>query len=356
MTRAWLEVGGQPAYHRLCAAIVALARAGVARLTARDGDPLLAPPSAQFASRVSELQAAWHAAEAVVPGGGPLGRLARLLRKSDAFVEGVLFALTAAPALDRGIAIAYRALEPGGAAVPSAGLSAGLLLDLTSTVDTHRFALAAALHPDAALRRSGLVRAGLRPDEIVGAASPVEVASTALAVLRCEPVPPPTGATELWPAPPAGGADRALRLLGVPLLERGQVTTIVDRDAPAGAAVAIARLLAASDGCGLWVVPLADRAEPVWLGLVRDAALANVVALVRGPLAGPWFDRLAETCARAMASIVCALPSAPVRADDVAAIDLADAIARAPDVSARADDAAVDALVRALLPATDAPT
>jgi hypothetical protein len=345
MTRAWLEVGGEAAYHRLCSAVLALARAGVARLVARDGDPLAgdAPPPTQFASRIAELQAAWMAAEAQVPGGGPLGRLARLLRMSDSFVETVLFALFAAPGLDRGLARAYAALELPGARSAGAA-SGGLVLELASTHEAHRFALAAALHPDASLRRSGLVLAdGGDHDAAVASTTFLRVAASALAVLRCEPVPLPANARELWSVPVAGVAAAVLADLGVPLVERGRVTALLAGEVDRAAALASARLLAAADGRGVWVVSLADGGEPAWPALVRDAALANALAVVVAPAAGAWIARAAHACERAMTSIVCVTPGNA----DAGAVDVAALAARAPRV-ARTGDRSADELLGAV--------
>lgn len=346
MSRAWLEVGGEPAYHRLCTSVLALARAGVARLVARDGDPLAgdAPPATMFASRIGELQAAWMAAEAQVPGGGPLGRLARLLRMSDSFVETVLFALIAAPGLDRGLARTYAALELPDVAVAGAA-SAGLVLELVSTHEAHRFALAAALHPDAALRRSALVLADGGDDDhaAITSTTSLRVAASALAVLRCEPVPLPAGAREVWSVPVAGVAAAALDVLGLPPVERGRVTALLAGEVDRAAAIAAARLLAAADGRGVWVVPLVDGREPAWAALARDAALANALAVVVAPAAGPWLARAAHACERAMTSLVCVTPANP----DDAAVDVA-ALASRAAAAATTGDRTADELISAL--------
>jgi hypothetical protein len=284
--RTWIETTSQPEYHHLCACILALARAASGRLLGRDGE--LASPGgrpglgeSRFIDRAGDLRAAWAVAEQLVPGGGPLGRLGRLLRTSSNFVEPMLLALAAAPMLDRGVARGYARLE-------RESMTAGLLLDLASTTEASRVALYAALHPDAALRRNGLLLAST-PDDAATASTRIAVAPAVLSVLRCEPVPVPRGVDELQPVPLAGAATRAVEAFGVPLLRGGDLVPVTGSDAQVAA---LARLLAGAESSLVWRLRLDDCAEPDWAALVRDAALANAICLVVAGADGGWLRRL----------------------------------------------------------------
>jgi hypothetical protein len=320
--RTWIEAGNQPEYHRLCAAILALARAAIGRLSGRDGDamsPSARPrlSEAKFSDRSSELRTAWIAAAQLVPGGGPLGRLDQLLRSSASFVEPMLLALAAAPALDRQVALGYARLdrEP---------LTAGLLLDLASATEANRIALYGALHPDAALRRNGLLLAESSDSAVaIAADTRIAVAPSVLSVLRCEPVPLPRGVEELSPVPVAGAAARVLAALGVPPVRAGELVSITGGAAHDDAHVAaLARLLAGADSALVWRLGLDDRAEPDWPGVMRDAALANAICLVTADTGGGWTRRLRWSLERSLRSAVCSLVMAPAH-DLVPAVDLA---------------------------------
>jgi hypothetical protein len=319
--RTWFEAGNQLEYHRLCASILALARAAIGRLAGRDGEASAVPSGrprlseAKFAERSDELRLAWIAAEQLVPGGGPLGRLSHLLRVSASFVEPMLLALAAAPALDRGVALGYARLdrEP---------LTAGLLLDLASATEANRIALYGALHPDAALRRSGLLLAG-NPDSAATTDTRIAVAPSVLSVLRCEPVPLPRGVEELSPVPVAGAATRVLAALGVPPIRPGDLVSIAGGASHHDAHVeALARLLAGADGALIWRLRIDDRAEPDWAGLVRDAALANALCLVTADASGGWTPRLRWAVERSLRSALCSFIVAPAL-DLAPAVDLA---------------------------------
>jgi hypothetical protein len=347
--RTWLETGAQPEYHHLCASILALARTATARLLGRETDvasPVTRPRQSEsrFVERAADLRTAWAGAEQVVPGGGPLGRLSRLLRTSASFVEPVLLALAAAPLLDRSTARSYGRLdrEP---------MTAGLLLDLASATEASRMALFAALHPDAPLRRNGLLLAG--DDGAASAITPIAVAPAVLAVLRCEPVPLPRGIDELPPLPDPGEATRTLDALGIPLLRAGELVAMVRgraaaqtkgsngtatpgdagagatpdaaRDAKTDANVdALARLLAGADSSLVWHLRLDDHPDPDWLALLRDAALANATCLVTARGSGAWLRRLQWVTDRTLRSAICVLPAdhAPsnLRSIDMAAV------------------------------------
>jgi hypothetical protein len=299
--RTWIETAPQPEYHHLCGCILALARAASGRLLGRDGE--VAPPGgrpglseSKFVERAGELRTAWAAAEQLVPGGGPIGRLGRLLRTSTSFVEPTLLALAAAPMLDRGVARGYARLE-------REPMTAGLLLDLASTTEASRVALYAALHPDAALRRNSVLLAGA-PDDAAAAGTQITVAPAVLSVLRCEPVPVPRGVDELQPVPVAGAATRVLEALGVPVLRAGELLPLLGGDAQVAA---LARLLAGAESSLVWRLRLEDGAEPDWAALVRDAALANAICLVTASAEGGWLRRLRWIVERTMRSVVIAV-------------------------------------------------
>jgi hypothetical protein len=312
--RTWIEAGSQPEYHRLCASMLALARAAIGRLAGRDGEASASPSArprlseAKFAERSDELRTAWLAAEQLVPGGGPIGRLGRLLRTSGSFVEPMLLALAAAPALDRSVALGY-------ARIDREPLTAGLLLDLASATEANRIALYGALHPDAALRRSGVLLAG-SPDGGAAACAGtcIAVAPSVLSVLRCEPVPLPGGVEELSPVPMAGAATRVLAALGVPPVRPGDLISITGGAAHDDAHVeALARLLAGTDGALVWRFRIDDRAEPDWAGLLRDAALGNALCLVAADTAGAWTRRLRWAVERSLRSALCSFVVAPAQ-------------------------------------------
>ncbi|HSR97158.1 MAG TPA: hypothetical protein VLM79_08920 [Kofleriaceae bacterium] len=339
--RTWVETASQPEYHHLCGCILALARAASGRLVGRDAElalPVGRPglSDGKFTERAGELRTAWGVAEQVVPGGGPLGRLGRLLRTSASFVEPTLLALAAAPQLDRGVARGYARLE-------REPLTAGLLLDLASTTEASRVALYAALHPDAALRRSGLLAAS--PDDAASASTRITVAPAVLSVLRCEPVPVPRGVDELAPVPLAGAATRALDALGVAPLRAGELSPLIGSDAQVEA---LARLLAGADSALVWRLRLDDAAEPDWAALVRDAALANAVCLVSAHAEGAWQRRLRWVVERTMHTAVISAAAA----SHPGAIVLAQIAARADLAQLRvlADDPVTADLVRALGP------
>jgi hypothetical protein len=336
--RTWVETASQPEYHQLCACILALARAASGRLVGRDAEaalPVGRPglSEGKFTERAGELRTAWGVAEQVVPGGGPLGRLGRLLRTSASFVEPTLLALVAAPQLDRGVARGYARLE-------REPLTAGLLLDLASTTEASRVALYAALHPDAALRRSGVLAAS--PDDAASASTRITVAPAVLSVLRCEPVPVPRGVDELGPVPLAGAATRALDALGVPPLRAGELSALLGSDAQVEA---LARLLAGADSALVWRLRLDDAAEPDWGALIRDAALANAVCLVSAP-EGAWQRRLRWVVERTMHGAVVSAAAA----SQTGAIILAQIAARTDlaQLRAHAGDPVTADLVRAL--------
>jgi hypothetical protein len=240
-----------------------------------------------------------------------------MLRSSASFVEPMLLALAAAPALDRGIALGYARLdrEP---------LTAGLLLDLASATEANRLALCGALHPDAALRRSGVLLAG-GPDGAAATAAETRlaVAPAVLSVLRCEPVPLPRGVDELSPVPVAGAALRVLAALGVPPVRAGDLVAIAGGAAHDDAHVeALARLLAGADGAQVWRLRLDDHAEPDWAGLARDAALANAICLVTADTGGAWTRRLRWAVERSLRSAICSFVVAPPH-ELAPAVDLA---------------------------------
>lgn len=303
MTRAWLAPSQQAEYHRLCGAIVALGRTAVARLSQRDGDPLAfydrGTGASEFTAAAGELRQAWLAAEAVVPGGGPLGRLSTMLRISDSFVEPTLLALAAAPGLARAVARSYATVERG-------PLTAGFLLELATTVEANRFGLASLLHPDSALRRSGLVTVGGDPHAAIAATTPIELAPVVLAVLRCEPVPLPAAVDELAAVPTATSAAAMLEALGLAPLRPGELATIAD---PGPGALALAQLFAAADGAALWRTELAA-AEPDWLAWSRDAGLANAIGAVVADADGSWTARLRAILERTLRSAIVIGPRA----------------------------------------------
>ena len=339
--RTWVETASQPEYHHLCGCILALARAASGRLVSRDAEAALpagrpGPSDGKFTERAGELRTAWTAAEHVVPGGGPLGRLGRLLRTSTSFVEPTLLALAAAPLLDRSVARGYARLE-------REPLTAGLLLDLASTTEASRVALYAALHPDAALRRSGVLAAS--PDDAATATTRITVAPAVLSVLRCEPVPVPRGVDELAPVPLAGAATRVLDALGVSPLRAGELSLLLGGEAQVAA---LARLLAGADSALIWRLRLDDGAEPDWAALLRDAALANAICLVTATVDGPWQRRLRWVVERTMHTAIVATAAASLPG----AIALDDAAARTDrdELRRRADDPVTADLVRQLCP------
>lgn len=334
--RAWVETTSQPEYHHLCACILALARAASGRLLGRDSE-VVAPggrpalSDGKFVERAAELRSSWAIAEQLVPGGGPLGRLGRLLRTSSQFVEPTLLALAAAPMLDRGVARAYARLEHD-------PMTAGLLLDLASTTEASRVALYAALHPDAALRRNAVLLASAR-DDAATASTRITVAPAALSVLRCEPVPVPRGVDELVPVPLASAATPLLGALGVPVLRAGDLRLLTGADAPVAA---LARLLAGADSALVWRLRLDDCAEPDWAALVRDAALANAVCLVAADRDGPWLRRLRWIVDRTMRPVMVAIAGDVSGAIDATRVG---ALAASDAVRALADDPVTAALV-----------
>ena len=302
--RTWVETASQPEYHHLCGCILALARAASGRLLGRDAESALpagrpGTSDGKFTERAGELRTAWAIAEQLVPGGGPLGRLGRLLRTSASFVEPTLLALAAAPMLDRSVARGYARLE-------REPLTAGLLLDLASTTEASRVALYAALHPDAALRRSGVLAAV--PDDAATASTRITVAPAALSVLRCEPVPVPRGVDELQPVPPAGAAVRVLDALGVSVLRAGELSAVAGSDSRVGA---LARLLAGAESALVWRLRLEAADEPDWSALIRDAALANAICLVIAGADGAWQRRLRWTVERTMHAAMISTAAGP---------------------------------------------
>ena len=331
--RAWIEATAQVEYHQVCSCMLALARAAIGRLASRDGDAGTAPAGrptlseAKFAERSSALRTAWLAAEQLVPGGGPLGRLGRLMRITSSFVEPVLLALAVAPLLDRGVARGYARLEPE-------PMTAGLLLDLASATEASRLALSGALHPDAALRRHALILAG-DPDCVaaVGADTAIAVAPSVLSVLRCEPVPLPRGVEELAPVPIAGVAARVLEALGVAPVQPGDVVVLAGS---AAQSEALARLLAGASSALVWRLGLEDGAEPAWAGLMRDAALANAICVVAATAGGTWLRRLRWAADRSLLPALCVVPGNPVPAEVTPLVDVAAVVARADLAHARA--------------------
>src|SRR5690348_10343108 len=138
----------------LCVSVIELARIAAARLTVRDatlGFSRLAAPQrtalqtqADRWDEIAEnLLQIWRAQPR-----GPARQLAAMTRTDD---ELLLFALAAAPQIDRTLGRAYKSL----AGVSE--LTVGVLLDLASPTLEQRLQLVRFLHADRALRSSGLL-------------------------------------------------------------------------------------------------------------------------------------------------------------------------------------------------------
>jgi hypothetical protein len=72
-------------------------------------------------------------------------------------------------------------------------------------------------------------------------------------------------------------------------------------------------LLAGTDSALVWRLPIDDRAEPDWAGLLRDAALGNAICLVAADTAGAWTRRLRWAVERSLRSALCSFVVAPAQ-------------------------------------------
>ena len=283
----------------LCAGIIEVARIAAARLTVRDAQfgyaRLSAPQRTALQAQADRwndvtdaLLAAWR--------GLPRGSARHLAAMVPTDEELILFALAAAPHLDRTLARAYRGLSG------LHELTVGLLLDLAATALEDRLALVGVLHADRALRRSGLVElAGPGPamlDEIV------DPSPSAIAALRGERIAPPGPtateghelADELIPVVEAA--------LALPPWRPGTVTVIAG---PPQERAAVIALRSALDRRSVWHIhaPIHDAAA--WC---RDAALSDVHLGVTADEPGPAITALRPWVASTGAAVVVACDGA----------------------------------------------
>ncbi len=256
-----------------------MGKAAAGRLARRSSDagflPLAGAERAElgklgkdFGPRVSEMfdvYAALCEAE-------PTGAMSQLSRLLDVPEELVLLCLAAGPSLERGLAQSHRALDPD-----CDQLTAGLLLDLASTLDTHRLMLSRALHPDAALRRSGLLVTASR--EGIDVRTRIRVAPAALSAFRGEPIPVPSGVDVIADQGRSSVAGAILDAFGLPPSMPGQLTLLTG--ASPNHLLATARLMAMAAHASVSLVSdpalIARCDDAQWIGWLRDAALARAL-------------------------------------------------------------------------------
>jgi hypothetical protein len=276
----------------LCVSVIELARIAAARLTVRDatlGFSRLAAPQRTAlqtqADRWDELAAAllqvWR--------GQPRGaarQLATMARSDD---ELLLFALAAAPHIDRTLGRAYRSL----AGVSE--LTVGVLLDLASPQLDHRLALVRLLHTDRALRSSGLLEIARRGPAMLDDA--VTVAPSAIAALRGEPIAAPGPVAAEGHQLPDDLMEAVESAVNLPRWRPGKLSIV---SGPPAERAAVLTVRSALDRRPIWHVanPVSDPAS--WC---RDAALSGAHLVL------PWangLDALRHSAAWTQAAVVIA--------------------------------------------------
>jgi hypothetical protein len=291
----------------LCISIIELARIAAARLTVRDatlGFSRLAAPQRTAlqtqADRWDEVTAGmlqlWRAQPR-----GPARQLATMARSDE---ELILFALAAAPHIDRTLGRAYRSLSGVDA------LTVGVLLDLASPNLEQRLQLVRLLHGDRALRAAGIVEitrtpVSLRPagPSLDGHGGPamlddvIAVAPSAIAALRNEPIAAPGPVFAEGHQLPDELIDVVEAAVSLPRWRPGKLSIVAG---PPAERAAILALRSALDRRPVWQVtnPVADPAS--WC---RDAALSGAHLVL--PQAG-GLDALRHSAAWTQAAVVIA--------------------------------------------------
>jgi hypothetical protein len=276
----------------LCVSVIELARIAAARLTVRDatlGFSRLAAPQRTAlqtqADRWDEiadgLLQIWRAQPR-----GPARQLAAMTRTDD---ELLLFALAAAPQIDRTLGRAYKIL----AGVSE--LTVGVLLDLASPTLEQRLQLVRFLHADRALRSSGLFELPRRGPAMLDDA--VTVAPSAVAALRNEPIAAPGPVDAEGHQLPDDLIEVVEAAVSLPRWRPGKLSIVAGPPAERAAVLAVRSAL---DRRPIWQVanPVADTAS--WC---RDAALSGAHLVL------PWasgLDALRHSAAWTQAAVVIA--------------------------------------------------
>jgi hypothetical protein len=259
----------------LCVSIIELARIAAARLTVRDatlGFSRLAAPQRTAlqtqADRWDEVASGLLQMWRAQPRGGAR-QLATMARSDD---EMLLFALAAAPQIDRTLGRAYRSL----AGVNE--LTVGVLLDLASPLLEQRLQLVRFLHADRALRSSGLVEIGRRGPAMLD--DVVAVAPSAVAALRNEPISAPGPVAAEGHQLPDELIDVVEAAVSLPRWRPGKLSIIAG---PPQERAAVLTVRSALDRRPIWQVssPVHDTAS--WC---RDASLSGAHLVL------PWASGL----------------------------------------------------------------
>lgn len=279
----------------LCVSVIELARIAAARLTVRDatlGFSSLAAPQRtalqtqadrwdEFAGGLLQL---WRAQPR-----GPARQLAAMARTDD---ELILFALAAAPQIDRTLGRAYKSLSG------VTELTVGVLLDLASPQLDERLQLVRHLHADRALRASGLLELPRRGPAMLD--DVVAVAPSAVAALRNEPIAAPGPVSAEGHQLPDELIDVVEAAVQLPRWRPGKLSIVAG---PAAERDAVLAVRAALDRRPVWHVadPVADPGS--WC---RDAALSGAHLVL------PWvsgLDALRHSAAWTQAAVVIACDS-----------------------------------------------
>lgn len=275
----------------LCISIIELARIAAARLTVRDAtlgfSRLAAPQRTALQSQAdrwdevaSGMLQLWRAQPR-----GPARQLATMARSDE---EMLLFALAAAPQIDRTLGRAYRSLSGVDA------LTVGVLLDLASPNLEHRLHLVRLLHGDRALRAAGIVEIA-RPSGPAMLDDTVAVAPSAVAALRNEPISAPGPVSAEGHQLPDDLIDVVEAAVSIPRWRPGKLSIVAG---PPAERAAVLALRSALDRRPVWQVtnPVTDAAS--WC---RDAALSGA-HLVLPPASG--LDALRHSAAWTQAAVV----------------------------------------------------
>ncbi len=279
----------------LCVSVIELARIAAARLTVRDatlGFSRLAAPQRtalqgqadrwdEVATTLLEL---WRAQPR-----GAARQIAAMARSDE---EILVFALAAAPLIDRTLGRAYKSLSGVGE------LTVGVLLDLASPSLEQRLQLVRFLHTDRALRASGLIEIA-RPGPAM-LDDKIEVAPSAIAALRGEPIAPPGPVAAEGHVLPDDLIDAVEAAISLPHWRPGKVSIV---SGPAAERAAVLTLRSALDRRPVWNLraPVSDAAT--WC---RDAALSGVHLGVTTDDPGKAIDALRHSVAWTQAAVVIA--------------------------------------------------
>lgn len=277
----------------LCLSVIELARIAAARLTVRDAalgfSRLAAPQRTALQAQADrwddvadDLVRIWRNQ----PRGA--GRQLAAMARSDE--ELVLFALAAAPQIDRTLGRAYRSL----AGVTD--LTVGVLLDLAAAALDHRLQLVRLLHGDRALRASGLLELAHRGAAMLD--DRVEVSRSAVAALRGETIVPPGPVAAEHAELPGEVAETVEAAVQLPRWSPGQITIV---SGPAAERAALLTVRAALDGREVWHVSGPGPDPMAWC---RDAALSGVHLDVAAADPRAAFDAMRQSAAWTHASVV----------------------------------------------------